>query len=127
VKWSIGRYLYRLPNVWVPCEAKGKNVVLRGAPKLPSWALPDGCTNGDGEKPSLQEFGVDDEKPVKGNGNGSKLNRRLSWGMEAVQAVIQAGVASSPPKAVLLLNQSSLEPDSSPEDVIAWFKEHNPV
>ena len=127
VKWGIGRYLYKLPPSWVPCEMHGKSVALKSNPGLPPWALPDGTTNEDGEKPSLQELGVDEEKPVKGNGNGSKPYRRLSWGMEAVQAVIQAGIASSPPKAVLMLNKSALEPDSSPGDVIAWFKEHHPV
>jgi hypothetical protein len=25
VKWGIGRYLYRLPNVWAPCEYREHN------------------------------------------------------------------------------------------------------
>lgn len=47
VKWGIGRYLYRLPLVWVPIEAKGQIYVssksARGyanPPALPEWALP---------------------------------------------------------------------------------------
>lgn len=54
-KWKIGRYLYDLPQFWVPVKARGehyvggnfsinkKNVFIRGyfdTPKLPSWALP---------------------------------------------------------------------------------------
>ena len=40
VKWGIGRYLYDLPSVWVPCEKKGKSVVLKQTPQLPTWAVP---------------------------------------------------------------------------------------
>ena len=29
VKWGIGRYLYKLPNVWVPCQANGRAVTLK--------------------------------------------------------------------------------------------------
>lgn len=40
-KWGIGRYLYRLESVWVPCEQHGKTVSLKSTPPLPSWALPN--------------------------------------------------------------------------------------
>jgi len=40
VKLGIGRYLYNLPNVWVPIEMRGKTAYLKGRPKLPAWALP---------------------------------------------------------------------------------------
>ena len=40
VKWGIGRYLYDLPSVWMPCEKKGKSVVLKQTPHLPPWAVP---------------------------------------------------------------------------------------
>ncbi len=42
-KWGIGRYLYDLDGQWVACEQRGKTVVLKTTPKLPTWALP---TNG---------------------------------------------------------------------------------
>jgi hypothetical protein len=43
VKFGIGRYLYRLGNVWVPIKQAGKSYVLAGAPPtLPDWALPGG-------------------------------------------------------------------------------------
>lgn len=40
VLWGIGRYLYYLPNVWVPIKPQGKSYALDGQPKLPDWALP---------------------------------------------------------------------------------------
>ena len=47
VKWGIGRYLYRLPLVWVPITAKGQIYVssktakgYANPPELPDWALP---------------------------------------------------------------------------------------
>lgn len=41
VMWGIGRYLYYLPNVWVPID-EYKN--LSELPKLPSWATPKAKT-----------------------------------------------------------------------------------
>jgi len=41
VKWGIGRYLYGLPNAWVPCEQRGNTVILKETPTLPEWALPE--------------------------------------------------------------------------------------
>lgn len=40
VKWGVGRYLYDLPTIWEPIEARGKSHVLKSTPKLPAWALP---------------------------------------------------------------------------------------
>lgn len=38
VLWGIGRYLYMLPNVWVPLDERGKFE----HPALPKWATPEG-------------------------------------------------------------------------------------
>ena len=38
-QWGIGRYLYKLPDVWVPLK-DGK--YLEYEPQLPPWALPEG-------------------------------------------------------------------------------------
>jgi len=38
VEWGVGRYLYYLPNEWVPLISNGKK--LAGVPALPKWALP---------------------------------------------------------------------------------------
>lgn len=40
VLWGVGRYLYYLPNVWVPIKQQGRSYVLAEAPQLPKWALP---------------------------------------------------------------------------------------
>jgi hypothetical protein len=44
-QWGIGRYLYKLPQVWVAVEQYGKSVKLKEIPKLPEWALPKGYQN----------------------------------------------------------------------------------
>lgn len=41
-QWGIGRYLYKLPQVWCEIKQSGKSYVLKDIPILPSWALPEG-------------------------------------------------------------------------------------
>jgi len=41
-QWGIGRYLYKLPSVWMPIKQQGKSYVLTETPQLPAWALPEG-------------------------------------------------------------------------------------
>ncbi|MEI2284984.1 Rad52/Rad22 family DNA repair protein [Paenibacillus polysaccharolyticus] len=41
-QWGIGRYLYKLENMWVPIKAAGRSHVLVSEPHLPQWALPEG-------------------------------------------------------------------------------------
>ncbi len=41
-QWGIGRYLYKLPSVWVELEQRGKNYYIKQEPSLPKWALPEG-------------------------------------------------------------------------------------
>lgn len=43
VMWGVGRYLYYLPNIWVPLKAQGKSHVIAEIPKLPDWAIPQGA------------------------------------------------------------------------------------
>ena len=43
VHWGVGRYLYNLPNVWVPLNGRYL-AMANGLPqgvKLPPWALPE--------------------------------------------------------------------------------------
>lgn len=41
VQWGIGRYLYKLPTMWVAIEPNGKSYKIKGKPpELPNWALP---------------------------------------------------------------------------------------
>jgi len=42
VQWGIGRYLYKMPTIWVPLKPVGKSYHLAEIPKLPLWAVPDG-------------------------------------------------------------------------------------
>ena len=42
VKWGVGRYLYDLPNNWVPIDSYGNSYKLSMTPSLPAWALPEG-------------------------------------------------------------------------------------
>ena len=39
VLWGVGRYLYSLPNKWVPIDEYKR---LAGTPPLPAWATPEG-------------------------------------------------------------------------------------
>ena len=41
VLWGIGRYLYSIPNTWLPCDQWGK---FDKVPILPAWATPEGYT-----------------------------------------------------------------------------------
>jgi hypothetical protein len=59
-QWGIGRYLYKLPDFWMPLK-NGK--YLDGEPNLPLWALPSGYV----QKPQNPPQG---NKPV-GNDNNS--------------------------------------------------------
>jgi len=40
VLWGVGRYLYYLPNEWVPLRAQGRSHVIAQTPNLPKWAIP---------------------------------------------------------------------------------------
>lgn len=42
VLFGIGRYLYELPNEWVPIEPYGRSYKLSKYPSLPKWATPEG-------------------------------------------------------------------------------------
>lgn len=39
-QWGIGRYLYKLPAVWVPIKAVGKSYALAETPNIPKEFLP---------------------------------------------------------------------------------------
>lgn len=41
VMWGVGRYLYYLPNAWVPLKPQGRTHVIAHPPQLPKWALPE--------------------------------------------------------------------------------------
>ena len=126
VKWGIGRYLYKLPKVWVACEQRGKTVVLKTTPDLPEWALPSGDTSildpvpEDREKQILKELGYEDSPKPANNGNRAK-----AWNAGVVKAIIAAGLVEDAAKAVKLLNQSDLPTDTTSEDAVVWAKENH--
>jgi len=129
VKWGIGRYLYKLPNVWVTAEARGKTVVLKTTPNLPEWALPDGLrqTNLQRNATKQPKTPVKDIKPSDNGKAPREKVRNKSWKMDIVQAVIQAGIASSPPDAVKMLNKSPLAQGIDPEEAVSWFQDKQAV
>lgn len=43
-QWGIGRYLYKLENVWCEIVGFGNSWKLKSNPKLPTWALPQDFT-----------------------------------------------------------------------------------
>src|SRR5688572_23147794 len=43
-KWSIGRYLYEMPEKWCEAMVKGRGIILVERPSLPEWAYPYGWT-----------------------------------------------------------------------------------
>ena len=144
VKWGIGRYLYRLENVWVPCELQGKSVVLKSIPPLPEWALPSNGHNSESsnlkrEVQILNELGfgvptpetsqwipaeameiASSPQPISMSGNGG--TRSESWNAPVVKAIIASGLAENPAGAVQLLNHSDLPKDASPEAAVAWAR-----
>lgn len=55
VKFGVGRYLYKLDSVWVPCQERGRSVVIKETPRLPAWALPQGDASKP-QTPMAEEF-----------------------------------------------------------------------
>lgn len=39
-QWGIGRYLYKLPQIWVKLKPQGKSYAIDQVIQLPKWALP---------------------------------------------------------------------------------------
>jgi hypothetical protein len=63
-------------------------------------------------------------KPVSGGAFPKKPPKQEhSWRGETVMAVLKAKLAKTPQDAVMLLNNSGLDPDVSPEDAVAALTE----
>jgi hypothetical protein len=148
-KWGVGRYLYKLENVWVPCELHGKTIALKSNPQLPSWALPDEWVSASGsvvskndptaskssperERDILKELGFEVKPPVEitpvkvpagpAVPTSAKSNGNKaprSWNGNVVSAVLKARLATSPVEAVRLLNESNLDINTPAEQVIS--------
>ena len=67
VQWGIGRYLYNLPDMWVPLK-NGRYIDNPDGIRLPDWALPSGTDTTNDDAPvaatteSTQSM-LDDEDP----------------------------------------------------------------
>lgn len=62
VKWGVGRYLYRVPQLWVPCELRGGRFArFVKPPALPAWALPSGGHGGRAPQPASGTLPADPE------------------------------------------------------------------
>ncbi len=136
VKWGIGRYLYKLDTVWVPCEMTGKSVVLKLTPPLPSWALPPVSDvvnlNGSSVLDEDADQGITSQSTDKGTSSGEQVsdgingserqNRSISWDANVVKAVIAAELANNPVTAVSLLNNSGLSKTTLPEEAVSMLR-----
>jgi hypothetical protein len=118
VKFGVGRYLYRLPQLW--CDYDPKKKQFAQAPKLPPFALPKSVSlpvapaaardNGKAKKPERTKSEAAAEAARKAGpalpANGEELQRRL-YDYDArlarqglceagalVKHVVQAGVAA---------------------------------
>lgn len=133
VKWGIGRYLYKLENIRVPCELVGKSIILKMIPPLPNWALPGGSGVGNSEPLNPDEElitptssasrGDHDDLSAKGTSNDQTAREHrspsASWDAKIVQAVISAGLSDTPLNAVKILNSSGLPRSIQPDEAVA--------
>ena len=87
-KWGIGRYLYRLESVWVPCELRGKTIVLKSTPPLPDWALPDEWTGVSGAVATKRTLAT--QKPPE------QREQEIKISSSARRDLADSGLASSP-------------------------------
>lgn len=110
VKWGVGRYLYDLPNIWVPVETRGKSFVLKETPKLPDWALPKKKIKSKAENPDLmtdllvKTFAVDAPSKVeaKQTNNGNKWARPMP--PEVLKEALQIKSAKANPATEKQIN-----------------------
>lgn len=125
VKWGIGRYLYKLPNVWVPCEVHGRTVVLKNVPPVPDWALPasdagNSQLDGTEQQPEIAQVHTEKVNSAADITGGNGKKRSTSWSAAVVEAILQADLAQDAAGAVRLLNTSDLSRDTTPEEAVAW-------
>jgi hypothetical protein len=109
VCFGLGRYLYRLPEIWVPLNEHRQPFEF---PSLPQWALPRAWSTGkshpaSGPHPSSVQWGPIDQKiTVKIEGFrlilGDRIYREILWRVARVQkthaipnAQLQTNVAAA--------------------------------
>lgn len=81
-QWGIGRYLYKLPSVWVPIKQVGRSYVIVQNPELPKWALPE--VHKTSKTPTKQTQEISKENETE---HGGENNKCSACGTEINQAV----------------------------------------
>lgn len=81
--WGVGRYLYYLPNEWMPLKNIGSDkyptYVLAKTPTLPKWATPEGYDETVIEKLAAQDSGIDaDENYASSEIEPDKYNDQIA-------------------------------------------------
>ena len=107
--FGLGRYLYRLPETWVPLDEYGKPIQF---PALPAWALPNGKANpASGPRPAaLQRGPIDQETTARIEGFqrvlGDPIYGEILWRVARTRranaianAPLQAAVAEAMERA----------------------------
>ena len=85
-QWGIGRYLYKLTAQWMPLKQQGNSYVLAGTPKLPNWALPEGCVEEKTTEKPKQETKAQDNQIKK----LFALTREKDLSPEQMKEIMQA-------------------------------------
>lgn len=121
--WGVGRYLYYLPNVWVPIAAAGKSYTLAELPELPNWARHDKNVENweDVAELELQASASADEQEIMGMVIANLDKIRNATTVEELDMVItgltteeQTGLAQQlSAKTKELLNERPSQPDHS--------------
>jgi hypothetical protein len=109
VLWGIGRYLYDLPNEWVPL-VDGKR--LQNAPKLPAWATPEGFDALNSKAPAQPALDMSPAARAK----------RITEGVKKGDAAGAADVLSREDKATLDAIWALLDEDTTDALTDAWPK-----
>ena len=118
-QWGIGRYLYKIPQIWCELRPAGKSYALKKNPSLPAWALP----SGNQEDPNQSGVNsIPDEEPnmttdqqkenIKGTVNELSVMRNTD-----VQSIYQA--LNLPPLEQLTFAQG----EAALKTLEKWFKQ----
>ena len=90
-QWGIGRYLYKLPQVWVPIKPLGDSYAIVSEPALPAWAIPKGYKpeNVPAKASKTTETLTDDQlvffqKQIKQDSNPDEASKRLKKYVESM-------------------------------------------
>jgi hypothetical protein len=89
VKWGVGRYLYRIPDQWVPIVARGNSHVFAEGhhPQLPAWALPTRLTSASSTDVNRAPMPFNVPTDAKGKVDWAAVWRSAPLGMASLAAL----------------------------------------